>query len=733
MQRDIGWRGENPLTAIPRDWLTAVLRCPFVGLLSALLAACGGGGGDGDGGTCTINPPPRLDGTPPVYATVGAQYQASFDASYSCFLIFTCDAVDVLEAPAGAAASHDFVYWTPSADQVNKSFRFAIATPSDICGNRLSRSWTVAVFPPPVIQSFSADRTTVLVGENVSLTAVFEGNGFIAGVGPVVSGVPVMTGGITQNTSFVLTVSNAVGMSISQPLFVYVLGPPTILAFGASPATIPAGNTSLLSWSLSGDIKKVTLDPAGLDVTSLSQAIVQPSTTTTYTLTVTGTSSSTSGSVQVTVLPPPAAPAKIDSFAAIPPSSVPLGVVSLAVQFSGQNGRIEQELNGTYTLVATVNSGDVVSTGQLFRSTRYRLTVENADGIATTQELLVPLLGPGTFQPSTGQPIVPGRSYHSATRLSDGRVFISGGVSAGNSTELFDPVTETYSPGPNLLGERRTHSSLLLQDGRVLIAGGLCSIGVFNCPTTEIFDPSTNTITPGPDIAVAVTTCCVHRTVPLALLPDGRVLIGTFQFGSPSTYGVLLFDPADGTLSSLIPYVVPWAQAEVAQPLIDGRVFMFRGSSSEIFDPASNSFSQTGSPTATRSSAGVAILADGRVLIAGGTVLEGTSAEVYDPGSNTFTAVGGQQIAVGFGAYPNQTATRLENATVLVVGGNDMPFAELFDPATGAFKVTGGLRTGRDVYGGSIRTHTATLLGDGRVLVVGGCQGLPCEAELYTP
>lgn len=68
-----------------------------------------------------------------------------------------------------------------------------------------------------------------------------------------------------------------------------------------------------------------------------------------------------------------------------------------------------------------------------------------------------------------------------------------------------------------------------------------------------------------------------------------------------------------------------------------------------------------------------------------------------------------------------QTATRLESGLVLVVAGrgssDDLASAELFDPETETFAITGSLGAAR-------RAHTAARLEDGRVLVVGGYDGL---------
>jgi hypothetical protein len=82
-------------------------------------------------------------------------------------------------------------------------------------------------------------------------------------------------------------------------------------------------------------------------------------------------------------------------------------------------------------------------------------------------------------------------------------------------------------------------------------------------------------------------------------------------------------------------------------------------------------------------------------------------------------------------ARSNHTATLLNDGSVLVVGGGDAS-AELFDPESGTFMPTGSMTTAR--YGA-----TATLLADGKVLIAGGfgpgASELPrlSSAELYDP
>jgi hypothetical protein len=132
-------------------------------------------------------------------------------------------------------------------------------------------------------------------------------------------------------------------------------------------------------------------------------------------------------------------------------------------------------------------------------------------------------------------------------------------------------------------------------------------------------------------------------------------------------------------------------------------------------------------------------LADGRVLITGGregrsngvTLLRSQAAEIYDPNGGVFTPTGSM-------ADPRagHTATLLNDGRVLVVGGIDagdgfdnLATAELYDPATGQFTPTGSLAQGR-------AHQTATLLDDGRVLIAGGYGGGTLSlksAEIYDP
>jgi hypothetical protein len=153
---------------------------------------------------------------------------------------------------------------------------------------------------------------------------------------------------------------------------------------------------------------------------------------------------------------------------------------------------------------------------------------------------------------------------------------------------------------------------------------------------------------------------------------------------------------------------------------------------------ASDGFENTGNLLIARSAPTATLLPSGKVLIAGGFHYENNyptrffvmSAELYDPASGTWSATG----SLGTGRC-GHTATLLPNGKVLLAGGqtdSSIPTtnsAELYDPATGTWTTTGNLVNPRV-------GHTATLLSNGKVLAAGGgtLYGATVNsAELYDP
>lgn len=99
----------------------------------------------------------------------------------------------------------------------------------------------------------------------------------------------------------------------------------------------------------------------------------------------------------------------------------------------------------------------------------------------------------GTFSTTTGTMAVASQG-RTARLLPDGRVLVFGGWASASSyvgVEVFDPVTERFSPGAAGFRPRAEHTATTLTDGRTLIVGGYDQDG--NTDSVQLYDPTTDT------------------------------------------------------------------------------------------------------------------------------------------------------------------------------------------------------------------------------------------------
>lgn len=310
-----------------------------------------------------------------------------------------------------------------------------------------------------------------------------------------------------------------------------------------------------------------------------------------------------------------------------------------------------------------------------------------------------------------------------------------GVVGTAGSTALPGNFTRTGS----LTVARELHTATLLQNGLVLIAGGANGMVV---ASTELYDPGLGTFA----ATGSMTTTRASHTA--TLLPGGKVLIAGGEHTDNTNYQSLalasaeLYDPATGTFTATGSMSTSRSD-HTATLLTNGKVLIAGGESyvyydmptyntdlavanAELYDPMTGTFTATGSMSGN-AGAGLTstLLQNGKVLIAGGASVSGASfpnAELYDPAAGIFSATGNMTVA----RY-RHTATLLPSGKVLITGGSgtpDLSSAEQYDPAAGTFTATSSMSVSRYF-------HTATLLPDGMVLVAGGWND--ASAELYDP
>jgi hypothetical protein len=179
-----------------------------------------------------------------------------------------------------------------------------------------------------------------------------------------------------------------------------------------------------------------------------------------------------------------------------------------------------------------------------------------------------------------------------------------------------------------------------------------------------------------------------------------------------------------GTFADAASPLVPRAYSHTLTLLPNGKVLLAGGVSSgpngqvlseaEVYDPATNTWTAVGSMSTPRHSHAATLLPNGKVLIVGGVpILGGNSAvktaELFDPATNTFTPTGSTTVA-----HEQLPAVTLANGKALLVGGYNITSGETYDPATGAWTAATGLPL---TY---YFNHVLVALPNGKALAIGG-------------
>jgi N-acetylneuraminic acid mutarotase len=338
--------------------------------------------------------------------------------------------------------------------------------------------------------------------------------------------------------------------------------------------------------------------------------------------------------------------------------------------------------------------------------------------------------GPDVWVP-TGS-ITTARDNATATPLANGEVLVAGGTASADESlataDLYHPATGTFVPTGSMNNARSSATAIRLGYGAVLMAGGY-SYSTGPLSSAELYDPTTGgwtSITPMNQAGDGLTS---------VLLSGGDVLVTGFEPTSNGTFAEI-YNPAKEiwTDTGTMPDDEPFG---VAVALPDGDVLDVGGGTTavDLFDPKTGSWTATGSlpvatfhPTAT-------LLRDGEVLVAGGDGQNGAGplddAALYNPSRGTWTPTE-PMIEALYG----QSANLVPGGQVLLAGGlAGSSDSNKIESRTEVFDA------GYWFYGPSMTTsrafQTTTTLSDGELLSVGGESnqdgGLLATAEVYSP
>ena len=442
------------------------------------------------------------------------------------------------------------------------------------------------------------------------------------------------------------------------------------------------------------------------------------------------------------------------------PPTATVGAAYGPFQFTASGGLIPLAWSETpaLTIGLTLSSAGALSgTPNANTAGWYPITLNVTDALNQQATTPVPVVVRvslphlGSFATLAAHLTLP-RSGHTATLLNSRKVLIAGGGNgvADTSAELYDPATGTFTATAGPMTEARiNHTATLLNDSSLANYGKVLIVGPSDL-TAELYDPATETF--------KATASMRHaRSSPTATLlalsgPNaGKVLIAGGNTVSGDQVAEL-YDPATGTFSDTGGTTIlrtGHTATLLTVGALAGQVLIAGGSDSataELYNPATGTFTPTGSMTAPRTGHSATALGaqdgdqNGEVLIVG---VDG-STDLFDPGSQKFSAVGSfdPPSAVTLTAH---TASLRNDGTVLVAGGygqvptyrrvirgypwpilsyclfngtfpRSTPVSALFAPESDGFTpTTNGLNTARD-------GHTATVLADGSVLIVGGVQ-----------
>ena len=439
---------------------------------------------------------------------------------------------------------------------------------------------------------------------------------------------------------------------------------------------------------------------SGLTVTNTNGVTtVAPGYNTTYTFTLTNNGTSDAQNVTLSNAVPTNATFVSAAQTAGSAFSRTLPTAGNNNTFTATTGTLAVGASATFTLTVTLNANATGTLSDTANATTTTTEANTYNSSATDNDTVF------NFNYDSANLHLE-RWQHTTTLLPSGpdagKLLIAGGFDGSylSSTELYDPATNTFSNNSATLQTARDHYTATLltsgpNTGKILVIGGYnANVSGFFLSSTELYDPTTNSfLTNSATLSMGLSD---HTATPLTSGPNaGKILIiggGSNGSGVSSTE---LYDPATNTFSANSATLNTARSGHRAIPLTAGpnagKILIVGGvdvndaflSSTELYDPATNSFSPNSatlntprySPTATflpgSPNAGLILIAGGED---GGSL---TSAELYDPATNTFSTASPDLTTPRNGHTATLLTSGPNAGLIIMIGGSDGNNSEL--------------------------------------------------------
>lgn len=315
-------------------------------------------------------------------------------------------------------------------------------------------------------------------------------------------------------------------------------------------------------------------------------------------------------------------------------------------------------INGKVLVAGGTNNGAALSSAELYNGTT------------------------GTWV-STGSMHV-ARTLARAIQFPNGLVLVVGGCvndclsATTRSAELYNPSAGTFTATGSMVQARAEFGVALLTNGQVLVVGGCTAYDANGClavtAKAEIYNPAT-----GNWKATGALRGARHA-MNATRLPNGKVLVaGGATAAMDAINSSEVYDPATGMWTLGLKMVT--ARSDYASLMLGTGKVLFMGGentngvsirNAELYNPSTGTFTSTGNMTATREEHTAVLLANGHVLVSGGnkktltTQTPLSSAELYNPATGTWTTTGSMS-----SARAGHTSTLLTTGHVVNAGGSD--------------------------------------------------------------